>query len=144
MGQLQGQFLIAINRQKYFSFATVSALVINFIIAIVLIVCFHFGATGTAFATVISEIVATCIEAFYLKDISGLGSYFSSFVHYLAFGALIIVPIYIIRIVFNSHLLIIILSLIFGSICYGVALLISKDVIILSIIEPFINKFKRK
>lgn len=144
MGQLQGQFLIAINRQKYFSFATVSALVINFIIAIVLIVCFHSGATGTAFATVISEIVATCIEAFYLKDISGLESYFSSFMHYLAFGALIIVPICIIRIVFNSHLLIIILSLIFGSICYGVALLISKDVIILSIIEPFINKFKRK
>lgn len=57
MGQLQGQFLIAINRQKYFSFATVSALVINFFIATVLIVYFHFGATGTAFATVISEIV---------------------------------------------------------------------------------------
>lgn len=144
MGQLQGQFLIAINRQKYFSFATVSALIINFLIAMVLIIFFHFGAAGTAFATVISEIVAMCIEAFYLKDISGLRSYFSSFMHYLALGALIVIPICLIRMFVNSHLLIIILSLIFGSVCYGFTLLISKDTIFLSIIGPFISKFKRK
>lgn len=144
MGQLQGQFLIAINRQKYFSLATVSALVINFIIAVVLIVFFNIGAAGTSFATVISEIVATCIEAFYLKDLSGFRSYFSFFIRYLAFSMSIMIPIFLIRVLFDNHLIIIILSLILGSICYGITLWVSRDEMFLSIIKPFVNKFRKR
>lgn len=144
MGQLQGQFLIAIDRQKYFSFATISALVINFIIAVVLIVVFNFGAAGTSFATVVSEIVATCIEAFYLKDLSGIKSYFSFFIHYLLLSISIVIPVYLVRLLFNNNLIIIILSLIFGSICYGIALWLNRDEMFLTIIKPFVSKLRKR
>lgn len=142
MGQLQGQFLIAINRQRYYSFATISALIINFIIALVLITTFHLGATGASLATVVSEIVATAIEAYYLKDVSGLESYFKFFIHYLFLGTSVMLSIFIIRSIFTNYIIILVLSVILGSLLYMTTLLLNKDRIFITIIRPIIKKLK--
>lgn len=144
MGQLQGQFLIAVNRQKFFSIATLSALVMNFTIAVILVFVFHLGALGAAIATVFSEVLATVIEAHYLKDISGLESYFKFFVHYLLLGIPILISILIVRSIFNNNFIILINSIIFGIITYLGALWISKDEMFSTIINPFINKIKKR
>lgn len=143
MGQLQGQFLVAVNRQKYFSYATISALLVNFVVALILVFVYHFGAVATSIATVISETVATIIEAYYLKNISGLKEYLRAFIHYLLLGMVIIIPIIIVRLTFSNDLLRVVLSVIFGSLCYGFILLISKDKIFLSIIKPLVDKFSK-
>ena len=144
MGQLQGQFLVAINRQKYFSLATFSALIINFTVAIVLVLVFHLGAVGASIATVLSEIAAAIIEAYYLRDVSGLESYFKFFIHYLLLGGTILLSIFIVRIVLKNNFAILITSILFSLLSYLGALLISRDDMFLTIIKPFISKIRKR
>lgn len=144
MGQLQGQFLIAIDRQNFFSLATIAALIANFILAIILVAIFHLGANGAAVATVFSELVATSIEAYYLKDVSGLESYFRFFIRYSLLGIPIVASVIIIRSIVSNHLTILVGSILLGSLAYFGALLITKDELFFEIIHPLISKFRNR
>lgn len=144
MGQLQGQFLVAINRQKYFSIATISAFLINFPVAVILVSFFHLGASGAAVATVLSEVAATAIEAYYLKDLSGLRPYLKFLIHYVVLGLPIVISVIVVRLLFSAHLIIVVLSVLLGAITYGIALLLCKDSMFLTVIKPITNKIGRK
>lgn len=144
MGQLQGQFLIAIDRQNYFSLATIVALIINFLLAIILVAVLRFGANGAAIATVFSEFIAAIIEAHYLKDVSGLESYFRFFIRYLILGVPIVISVIIVRSVLTNRLAILVSSIVLGGITYFGLLLLTKDKLFLEIVHPLINKFKNR
>ncbi|MEE6639300.1 oligosaccharide flippase family protein [Limosilactobacillus pontis] len=144
LSRLLGSFLIAINKQHLYSISVASAAVTNLLLNYILLVNFHFGAIGVAWATVISEMVTTIIDVFCLKGLIDIKCYITSFSKYLVISLPILFIVRVALVAFTSKLIGMTLSIVVSVIYYMFILIITKDRTFSIFVKPIIDKLSKK
>lgn len=83
LGQLYGNFLVAMKRQKFYTLAVVVAAIINAFLNFIFLVEFKLGAIGVAWATIIAELACTIVQIIASKDILDMKKLFVPIIRYL-------------------------------------------------------------
>lgn len=142
MGQLLGSFLVAINRQRQYMIAVSITAVVNIILNYI-VLKMGFEAIGVSLVTVISELLCTLIQCYYLRDLVETKDYFKYFLHYLSPSIIIIALSLILKVLIRSNAICLIFSVILSVAFYFIILYIKDDVLFKELISPFIKKFNK-
>lgn len=142
MGQLLGSFLVAINRQCQYTIAVSITAIVNIIMNYIVLKA-GFKAIGVASVTVVSELICTLIQCYYLKDLVESKDYFRYFFHYLGPSVAIFFLSLILREFIRSNVICLILSVILSILVYFMILIIEKDRLFEELISPFMNKISK-
>ncbi len=126
LGQLLGTFLVAMNRQSKYTIAVSCAAVVNLLVNYLLLKR-GLASVGVVYSSILSEIVATIIQAYVLRDVLSFRYYFSRIKIYLVPSLLMIVIIYLVQFFIHTHMCSLILSIIGGTFTYFVYLYLIKD-----------------
>ena len=143
LGSLLGSILIAIDRQKKYTFAVSIAAISNLVLNIIFINQ-GWGAKGVAVATLLSELISTTIQIIYLKDLTSKSIYLKPFFRYLCFSLIIIIVTALIRIFIKNNLILLVFDIVLSVVFYFIFLAIFKDSLFLQELKPFISKLGRK
>ena len=130
------QYLLPTNRQKQYTISVIGGSVINFSLNLILIK--YFLSYGAAIATVISEVVVTSIQIYFVRNDFNLLKIFKHGLRYLIFSMLMGIVVYIIGVFLPATIITTVIQCVIGAIIYLLLLIVSKDDIILSFIK---NKF---
>lgn len=133
LGQFLGTYLIAVDRQRQYTFAVIATMVCNIVLNFVLIK--PFGALGASIATVCSELVATILQFYFLRQDLSLRYVLKSFIHYLIPSAIMFITICLLRILNFGIFPMLILCLLLGLFTYVSYLLLTKDPFIFSFVK---------
>lgn len=143
LGQMFGNFLIAMNRQKEYTAAVTMAAAVNVILNYLFIRYADLGATGAATASVIAESVSTGVQFYFAKDLLGYRPIFRSLAKYILPTGIMAVAILTVRYFFEGFLSLV-LSVVLGMTTYGVFLLICRDEMAAYILHWLLNRRKRR
>ena len=117
--------LIALNREKQYTFAVVVAAVLNILENIILIP--KFQAYGALIATVMSEYTNMLIMMFFAREFFDMKSFLQSFAKYVLLGIFMGVITYSIGLVLEPKMLTTFLQILVGVLVYCVSLLLVRD-----------------
>lgn len=135
MDQLLGVFLIAMNKQRKYTFALSVAAVVNLVLNFIFLRK-NMGSLGAAYATVISEIVATTIQIIDLRYYISKRNFLWFFVKYLLPSILMyvvmLIPTFFLS---NFSILSLCLRISLGILCYLCFLILTKNKLFLSIVK---------
>lgn len=141
MGQLLGSFLVAINRQLKYTIAVSITAIINMVLNFWAL-SLGYKAIGVALVTVLSELICTILQIYFLKDLISLSSYYKYFIHYLPPSVLIILIIFVVRhLPISNNIMELSTALILSVSIYFIYLIIKKDSLFLDILSPLIRRF---
>ena len=143
------QYLIPTKQQKKYTISVAVGLVLNFILNYVFIL--KWQAIGAAIATVISQAIVDSIQLYQVRQELKLKEMFSSFWKYLIIGIIMFVICIAVGLLFDKffinnfteytgYLLRIMAQVIVGGITYLGILILSKD----SLIMPVLNTLKKR
>ncbi len=128
LGRLFGTLLVAIGKQNRYTFATIIVAVLNLFLNMVFIMGLHMGAIGVSIASIISELVATSVQFWDIRNYIKLEMILSSARKYsipsLIMGIAIIVWKQIIH---GNDTFMLISEVVIGVFVYFGCLLIGKD-----------------
>ena len=143
LGSLLGSILIAINRQKQYTFAVSIAAICNLLLNFIFIKA-GYGAEGVAIATLASELVSTIIQMIYLRDLTHMLIYIKPFLKYMCISFVIVIIAIIAKTFVKNSLVLLVLVILFSIIGYFSCLFIFKDPIFIQEATPFISKLGKK
>jgi O-antigen/teichoic acid export membrane protein len=135
LGRLFGTMLIAINKQNQYTIVTIIAAVLNLVLNMTFIKYFHLGAIGVAFASVISEVVATTIQLWDVKGFVRIRTILKYMIKYAIPSILMMIVIISTRgNVITQSIVGLIIEAAIGMIVYLLVLLVFKDKIVFEVI----------
>lgn len=134
------QVFIPMEKEKYSLYASCSAAVINAGLNYILIP--KFGKEGAAVSTVLAEIVALLICAYFSRKYICYTGILHNLLQFVV-SAVFIVPVYFgIKCLTDNPFIILIATTISGGLLYGVILLVFKNQIAMQLIDMIKNKMK--
>ena len=115
-GQILGGFLISTNRQKKYTIATIAA-----------------------------ESISTIVQVYYLHDLLNMLDFMKGLLRYGLISIIAIVPISIVILTLPLNNIITLVSILLCSVIfYFVILIVIKDKVFIYMLNPLINKFRRR
>lgn len=144
LGRLFGTMLIAINQQMQYTIITIVAAVMNLLLNLVFLFYFHMGAMGVAIASVISEITATVIQLWDVKNVVKIKMMAKYFLQYLVPSLIMGLAIIFIQKMIGESLVGLIMAVGVGSSVYFIVLLCTKDDIVISVLKEILANFHKQ
>ena len=144
-GQILGGFLISTNRQKKYTIAVSLAATVNFILDFIFLIMLRQGAIGVSIATIAAESISTIVQVYYLRDLLNMLEFLKGILRYGLVSVIAIVPISIVILLLPLNNKITLASILLCSaIFYFVILIVIKDKTFTYMLNPLINKFRRR
>lgn len=141
LGQLFGNFLIAMNKQTQYTIAVTSAAIVNIIFNTIFIHFFNMGAFGAAASSILAETISTSIQFWYARQLLKIKPILKAFFTYIIPCLIMAATIILVQFLF-SGIIELICSVVAGCTVYFSVLLISKNEIIISTLNQVIKKLK--
>lgn len=141
LGQVFGNFLIPMNKQRDFTIAVTVAAVVNIVFNYIFIRTMGLGAMGAVMASVIAECVSSGIQFFAIREVLKGKDILQAISRYII-PTCIMALVIIINHMFFDSLIFLILSIISGGFIYGICLVIAKNEIIYEVINKMLQKIK--
>lgn len=132
------QYLLPTKRQRQYTTSVVMGAIVNFIANMLLIS--KFGAIGASIGTVLAEGTVTGIQIFFTRKDFQWKNILKCGIHYLVLSIVFFVPCIMLKFFINDNILLITLQIIVGIVIYSVLLLLSKDKMIVEILNIIKNK----
>lgn len=144
LGQLYGNYLVAMKTQKFYSIAVTSAAIVNVFFNLVFIMFFDLGAIGVSIATIIAELTSTVIQFYALKDILNPRYLIASFRKYALPSIVMFISIILCKQIFEQAFIKLAISVVIGVLIYILILFVKKDSVIMTLISEVNRKIKKK
>lgn len=132
------QYLIPCNRTKEFTCSVIAGGIVNVICNLILIP--KYNAIGACIATVISELVVTCIQVFFVRKQLKKKYIFINLFRYFSMSFIMLIPVRLIGSKMGEHIVTTSIQGLVGIICYLIMLIIIKD----ENINRFVTKIKQR
>ncbi len=132
------QYLLPSKKQKQYTIAVVTGLIINFILNSLLIK--KWQSIGASIATVISQLIVDIIQIYYIRKRINIRKMFKCGINYFLASIIMFIVCYMVKIFINTGLSSIIVQVVLGGLTYIAILLILKD----ENLYMVVNKFKEK
>lgn len=140
-----GGFLISTNRQKKYTIAVSLAATVNFILDFIFLIMLRQGAIGISIATIAAESISTIVQVYYLHDLLNMLDFMKGLLRYGLISIIAIVPISIVILTLPLNNIITLVSILLCSVIfYFVILIVIKDKVFIYMLNPLINKFRRR
>lgn len=133
IGQFLGTYLVAINKQNKYTIAVTVTAICNLLFNFILI--HSYGSIGASISTVLSEIIATVLQLFFLCRELNISYILKSFIHYLIPSILMFCIIYLVRLIPVMNIFSLVLSVFTSSLFYISYLVLMRDKFIISILR---------
>lgn len=130
------QYLLPTKRQKEYTIAIVTGLVVNFILNYVLIKS-HYS-VGASIATIISELIVVVVEFFVIRKDINIKEVLKSSSSYLLSGIIMLITCILVQIAFGASTVTMVTQIIAGVLVYVFMLVILKD----EYLKMFIDRAK--
>lgn len=130
------QYLLPTKRQKEYTIAIVSGLLINFILNYILIKLYY--SLGASIATIISELLVVGIEFYVIRKDMNVKKVIKSGINYILSGGIMLIFSILIQSILGINIYTMIVQIIIGILVYVISLWILKD----EYLKMFINRVK--
>ena len=130
------QYLLPTKRQKEYTIAIVSGLLINFILNYILIKLYY--SLGASIATIISELLVVGIEFYVIRKDMNVKKVIKSGINYILSGGIMLIFSILIQSILGINIYTMIVQIIIGILVYVISLWILKD----EYLKMFINRGK--
>lgn len=142
-GQVLGGFLISTNRQKNYTIAVSCAAIANLVLDLLFLIILNTGAIGVSIATVVSELVSTLIQIYYLRDLLEATRFVRGLIKYGFISIISIMPIsfVLLNLINFASIVKLILIILISVISYFTILILIKDKTFDLLLGPIIRKF---
>lgn len=134
------QYLLPTKRQGAFTASVVVGAVVNFVLNLLLIP--HYSAIGASVATIIAEFAVTAVQVFCVRKQLPFVQYFKENLRYVFFGAVMLVPVYLVGLVATGALCTA-LQVLVGAVVYFGLLVIFRDPFLLKYWHILLSKFRK-
>ena len=135
--------LIPVKREKYLLYSAASSALVNVMINLITVP--FFSEVAAAFSTVIAEMITFLINYHYSKDIVReifISNDFRKTIFDSVLGCIgITITCFIVENIFNSVLVVMVLSIVFSTVVYGFVLIICRNTYMLAFISQIRIKF---
>jgi O-antigen/teichoic acid export membrane protein len=118
------QYLLPIGKNKEYTISVTGGAVANLVLNVPLII--WLGVYGAIISTVLSEIVVTAIQVFFVRSKVEYSRLFSGLWKYLLSGAVMYAVVYTMNVRLNAGFKQFALQIIVGMIVYGIMMLITR------------------
>lgn len=136
------QYLLATKRQKEFTISVFCGAIVNAILNYVLIK--DFKAQGASVATVVAELIVTCIQLYFVRKDFKISKIIKSSIKYFISACILFIVSCIVNNFIVDKLVSVFLQVFIGGVVYFIILYLVKDNLIHDIKDKFINKLSRK
>lgn len=137
---VNSQILIPNKKESYVVIATLIGAMINFTLNYILIP--HYGANGAAFASVIGEFVVMCTALFLVRKMYQMEGFFRGGWKYVVAAIPIVLVSEIVHRIIKSDVIVIILTVVFGTLTYFLILLCFGNAYVKQILHSLRSKCK--
>ncbi|MGN1327436.1 MAG: flippase [Clostridia bacterium] len=134
------QYLLSTKQQRQFTVSVFCGAIVNVILNYILINML--GALGAVFATVISELVVTSVQFYYIRNQFNTMEIIKLSKNYLVSSLIMFSLTIIIDFIIKSDIIGICLQVISGTLIYFIILFIMKDELLMELKDKFITKIK--
>ncbi|WP_413628144.1 polysaccharide biosynthesis C-terminal domain-containing protein [Fructilactobacillus vespulae] len=124
------QYLVPTGQNKAYNYSVILGAIVNIIINVPFILLW--GALGTVFATVISEMAVTGYQMYSVRNQIDMNKLFYGYFKYLFAGLLMFIAVFSLNIYLSETWLILTIEIMVGVLIYGLALLALKPRLILN------------
>lgn len=143
IGRLFGTTLVATGQQVKYTYAVISAAILNFVLNAVFLKFFNLGAIGVSIASVLAEFFAAAIQVYFMKELIVLKELTILFKKYLFPSIIMGCAIISIRIFIGIGIIQLFIQVIVGVCLYIGILFFMKDELIYSIVNQVKKKIYR-
>lgn len=135
------QYLLPTNHNKEYTWSVIAGAIVNLILNIPLII--YLGAIGAAISTIISELVVTILQLYYVNKTIKVRELFKGIYHYIFAGLLMFIPVFYLSSTWSLSIFHLVIEVILGGSIYFVTLLILRTPILLEILQRVGSKLRR-
>ncbi len=135
------QYLLPTNHNKEYTISVIAGAIANLILNIPLIL--YLGAIGAAISTIISELVVTMIQLYYVNKTYRIRSLYKGIYRYLIAGLIMFITVFLLSSRWSWSISHLIIEVILGGVLYFGILFIFKTPILFEIINRSLSKFRQ-
>ncbi len=143
LGQMFGNFLIAMSRQRRYTTAVSCAAVVNVALNYVLIGRIGLGAAGACAASVSAEVVSTGMQLYFARDLLGCRPILRTFRRYVIPTGFMTVVVLAVQHCFDGAASLL-LGVAAGALSYGLCLLIRREEIVMRTLRQLAEGMRRR
>lgn len=136
------QYLITTKREKLLTRSVCIGAIVNFVFNLIFIPYMY--SYGAAIASVISELVITILQLWYIRKELNIGKIFRLAPKYLFSGIIMLIVLALLNDIFPSGILYTCIMILSGFTVYMLSLLIMKDCFLMELISDIVSKILRK
>lgn len=125
------QYLLALGRQREYTFSIIAAAIINLILNLILIP--QFSSLGAAIATSFAELVALLTQIWFIRKDFNIFSILKQGFRYLVFSLIMFVVVFGISNFLSMSIVSTLIEIFVGGIIYLLLLIIAKDTILMEL-----------
>lgn len=143
IGRLFGTTLVATGQQVKYTYAVISAAILNFVLNAVFLKFFNLGAIGVSISSVLAEFFAAVIQVYFMKELIVLKELAILFKRYLFPSIIMGCAIISIRTFIGIGIIQLFIQVIVGACLYIGILFFMKDELVYSIVNQVKKKIDR-